>query len=440
MIQRSDTAPSGSTRLSGGKRRTRVLMLVENLPLARDHRLLKQAGALLTSGFEVTVICRRDPGNKVCLPGVRVLQYPGPPEGSGLLAFACEYSYSVAMAGALTLWVLLRHGFDVLQVASTPDIYFLIAGPCRRLGRPVIFDFRDPSPETYQARTGREGGTLYRALLRLERRSLRTADRVLVVNESLSRMARQRDGVDDTRVVVVGNGPLSSRVSRGPGRPDLRPDGPERAYLCCWAGLIGPQDRLDLALRAIDQLVHVKGRTDCAFVFVGAGEALSAARQLAKELHIQEWVSFPGFVGQDLVFEYLSTADLGLEPNTEDYVSPVKVMEYMAAGLPIIAFNAEETVRLAGDAARYAPKGDFAAMARLIDSLANDQVSQGQMGKIGQLRVKEFLAWEHQARRYISTVKQLQHHNKRAASRARRGTRSRVRAAIGAVFIRLMKE
>jgi glycosyltransferase involved in cell wall biosynthesis len=385
-------------------RRRRVLMLIENVPLARDHRLRKQAAALLASQFEVTVICQKDPGNKACVPGVRVLQYPAPPEGSGLLAFAGEYAYSVVMATVLTLWAFVRRGFDILQVASTPDIYFLVAAPWRWLGRPVVFDFRDPSPETYQARYGSGHGAAYRALLLLERRSLRAADRVLVVNESLRRMARQRGGVDDARIVVVGNGPVASRVARHAARPELRQG---RRLLCCWVGLIGPQDRVDLALRAVDHLVHVRKRTDCAFVFVGAGEALPTVSQLALDLGLGDWVSFPGWAQEQLVFDYLSTADLGLEPNTEDYVSPVKVMEYLAAGLPVVAFAAEENVRLAGEAARYAPKGDITAMARLIDELLDDEVSRDQMGQIGQARVKEFIAWDHQAGPYVSALLEL---------------------------------
>ena len=385
-------------------RRPRVLMLIENVPLARDHRLRKQAAALLASRFEVTVICQRDPRNKACVPGVRVLEYPAPPEGSGLLAFAGEYGYSVVMAAVLTLWAFVRHGFDILQVASTPDIYFLLAAPCRWLGRPVVFDFRDPSPETYEARYGPGHGATYRALLLLERCSLRAADRVLVVNESLRRMARQRGGVDDARIVLVGNGPALSRVARHPARPELRGG---RRRLCCWVGLIGPQDRVDLALRAVDHLVHVRKRTDCAFAFVGAGEALPAARQLVLELGIGDWVSFPGWAQEDLVFDYLSTADLGLEPNTEEYVSPVKVMEYLAAGLPVVAFAAEENVRLAGEAARYAPKGNITAMARLIDELLDDEASRDRMGRIGQNRVKEFIAWDHQAGPYVSALVEL---------------------------------
>lgn len=387
------------------ERRPRILLLVENVPLARDHRLRKQASTLLASGFEVTVICRKDPRNKACVPGLRVLQYPAPPEGTGLLAFAFEYGYSVIMAAVLTFWSLMRHGFDVLQVASTPDIYFVVAAPCRWIGRPVIFDFRDPSPETYEARYASREGRTYRALLLLERLSLRVADRVLVVNESLGKMARVRGSVDDARIVIVGNGPASARVTRRPPRPDLR--SADCRYLGCWVGLIGPQDRVELALQAIAHLVHELKRADCAFVFVGTGEELPAVSRLAAELGIDKWVSFPGWVEEDLVFDYLSTADIGIEPNTEDYVSGVKVMEYLATGLPIVAFDAEETVRLAGEAARYAPKGDIVAMARLIDELLDDQVARNEMAHIGQNRVMEFLSWDHQAARYVSVVKGL---------------------------------
>jgi glycosyltransferase involved in cell wall biosynthesis len=393
------------TGASSAKSKPRVLALVENRPLASDHRLKKQVRTLLASGFDVTVICRSDPHNKTCVPGVRVLQYPAPPEGKGLLAFAVEYGYSVVMGAVLTLWPLLRRGFDVLQVASTPDIYFLVAAPCRWLGRPVVFDFRDPSPETYDARYGRQDNRVYRALLLLERWSFRVADRVLVVNESLRTMARTRGGVDDGRIVLVGNGPVAKRITRRPARADLRP---ARRYLGCWIGMMGPQDQVDLALRAIAYLVHDLKRTNCAFTFIGAGEALPAIRRLAAELDISDWVSFPGFVEEEeLVFDYLSTADIGIEPDTADYVSGVKVMEYLAAGLPVIAFETEETMRLAGEAARYAPKGDVAAMARLIDELLDDPAARDEMRHIGQRRAKEFIAWEHQAERYISAIREL---------------------------------
>lgn len=393
---------TGTRRAS---RRPRILMITENVPLGADHRLRKQARTLLDREFDVTVICRRHPRNKICVPGVRVLQYPAPPEGTGLLAFAVEYGYSLAMAAVLTFWTLIRGGFDVLQVASTPDIYFLIAAPYRWLGHPVIFDLRDLSPETYEARGGSRSSAMYRILLVLECRSLRRADRVLVVNESLREIVRARGGVDDARIALVGNGPWSERITRRPPCPGLRPEG--RRYLACWVGMIGPQDRADLALRAIAHLVLERKRTDCSLVFVGTGEELPALRRLAAELGISDWVSFSGWVEEDAVFDYLGTADLAIESTCEEYVSGVKVMEYLAAGLPVVAFEAAETVRLAGDAARYAPKGDEAEMSRLIDELLTDQAARQEMGHEGQRRAKEYIAWEHQAVRYITAINEL---------------------------------
>jgi glycosyltransferase involved in cell wall biosynthesis len=193
--------------------------------------------------------------------------------------------------------------------------------------------------------------------------------------------------------------------------------------------MIGPQDRVDLALRAIDHLVHVMKRTDCGFIFVGEGDALHDAKALAAELRIENWVQFTGWLDEEAVFKYLATADLGLEPNVEDYVSPVKVMEYLAAGLPIVAFDATETVGLAGDAARYAPKEDVAEMARLIDELIDSPVTRMRIGQIGQARVTDFIAWEHQAGRYVAALTELLRRTRRG--RTRRGRTGPGRTRLG---------
>jgi len=376
-------------------------MIVENVPLARDHRLRKQAGSLLEAGCSVTVICRRDGRNRDCVPGARVLDYPAPRDGSGPLAFAWEYLYSVVMAGFHLVRVLLGPGVDVVQVSSTPDVYVPLLAPLRLLRRRIVFDFRDLSPEMFAARFGRRSGPIYRTLLLLERASLRLADRVLVVNRSLERVAIVRGGVRPDRISIVGNGPLLSRVARRPARPDLRGG---RAHLCCWVGMIGPQDGVDLALRSIAHLVHELGRTDCSFVFVGVGDAVPQLRELAAHLGIEDWVCFPGWAEEDLVFDYLSSADLGLEPNPEDFVSPVKAMEYMAAGLPFVAFDILETRRLARGAAAFAPLMDVAAFAHLVDELLDDPRRRAVMGSSGQRLVRESIAWECQRERYLASV------------------------------------
>jgi glycosyltransferase involved in cell wall biosynthesis len=375
-----------------------VLLMVENVSLARDHRLRKHAAALAEAGLQVTVICRRDPGNR-SVPGVRVLDYRPPADGASKLGFVREYLYSLVMAAALTVRAMLTGGVDVVQVSSTPDIYFLLAVPLKLLGRTVVFDFKDLSPEMYAARYGRRDGLMYALLQRFEWASLRTADHVLAVNAAVREVAMRRGGVRPAAVSIVGNGPRLAELTRRAPRPELRRG---HRHLCVLIGMMGPQDSIDLGIKAVAHLVHRLGRTDCAFTFVGVGDAVPEAERLVAEHGLGRWVSFPGWAAKDEVFDYLSTADLGLEPNLEEFVTPVKAMEYMAFGLPFVAFDVDETRLMAPDAAALAPAGDVEAFARLIDELLADPARRAELGAAGRRAVEQSLAWEHQRERYLA--------------------------------------
>jgi glycosyltransferase involved in cell wall biosynthesis len=382
---------------------TRVLLMVENVSLARDHRLRKHATALTEAGMQVTVICPRDPGNHD-LPGIRVLDYPAPAEGGSKLGFVREYLYSLTMAGAQTLRALVRGGVDVVQISSTPDIYFLLAVPLRLLGRRVIFDFKDLSPEIYSARYHRTDGFMYRLLTRLERASLRTAHHVVAVNGAVRDVATGRGRIQPTRVSIVGNGPRLTDVTPRPPRPELR-----RGYrhLAVLIGMMGPQDGIDLAVRAIDHLVHTLGRTDCAFTFVGVGDAVPDAERAVRDRGLEPWVSFPGWVTRAEVADYWSTADIGLEPNVEGFVTPVKAMEYMSYGLPFVAFDVAETRTIAAGAAALVPTGDVVAFARSMEDLLADPDRRAVLGAAGRRAVEQSLAWEHQRVTYLALVDDL---------------------------------
>ena len=379
----------------------RILFLVENVALARDHRLRKQAEALVAEGFAVSVICRRDPGNHG-LAGVRLYEYAAPADAASKLGFVREYGYSWLMAAGLTLRALLTEGFDAVQACGNPDIYFTIGAPLKLLGKPLVFDQRDLAPELYEARYGRDGGAVHRTLRWLERVSYRSADHVITVNDSLRDVAYRRGELPPGTVTVVGNGPALARTGRRQPRPELTHG---RRHLVCWLGLMGPQDHVDHALHAIHELVHQAGRNDTHFAFVGDGEARAPSEMLAAELGLRDWVSFPGWVDEEEAFTYLCTADVGLEPNLEEIVSPVKVMEYMAFALPFVAFDLKETRALAGSAACYARPGDDAEFARLIAELLDNPERRAAMGQAGRLRVEQAIAWDHQQPAYVDVYR-----------------------------------
>ena len=74
----------------------------------------------------------------------------------------------------------------------------------------------------------------------------------------------------------------------------------------------------------------------------------------------------PGRVPDDTVLDVLSTAAVGLSPDPKNPLNDVstmnKTLEYMAFGLPVVAFDLKETRVSAGAAASYVESGDMAAM------------------------------------------------------------------------------
>jgi len=170
---------------------------------------------------------------------------------------------------------------------------------------------------------------------------------------------------------------------------------------------MGPQDRLDLALRAVAHLVQERGRDDLRTVLIGDGEERLRAEQLVDELGIRQYVEFTGWLGEDEVFHHLRTADVGLEPNMEPIVSPVKVMEYMACGLPFVAFDLVETRTLGEGSGDYVPQGDVIAFAEAVDGLLTDPARRHRMGAVGRQLVTERVAWEHQEVAYLPIFRRL---------------------------------
>jgi len=82
----------------------------------------------------------------------------------------------------------------------------------------------------------------------------------------------------------------------------------------------------------------------------------------------------------------------------------VKAVEYMAFGIPFVAFELPETRRTGGDAAIFAPPGDVSALAASIERLLRDDDERRSRGELGRDRVERELAWDRQADVYVATI------------------------------------
>jgi glycosyltransferase involved in cell wall biosynthesis len=401
---------SSRSRRPARSGREHIGIIVENLPVPLDRRVWNECQALVQAGYRVSVICPKGPGDPSFeeLDGVRIHKYAPPPAKDGYVAFVYESLYCWLRTAQLARRIHRDEPFDALQACNPPDTFWALGALFKPFGVRFVFDHHDLCPEIYRSRFDRHDGTALRLLLALERATFATADHVISTNESYRKVAltRGRRRLDET--TVVRSGPDPERLHPVAPDPALRGD---HAHLCCYLGIMGHQDGVDVVLRAADLIVNEWGRTDVAFALLGFGDCLDDLRALSSELGLDDHVTFTGRVDLDDIRRYLSSADVGLSPDPRspfnDASTMNKTMEYMACALPVVAFDLHETRVSAGDTALYAPDDDVRSFAKAVVSLLDDPEVRADMGVRGRQAIEEHLGWPIQAAIYIGVYDQL---------------------------------
>ena len=380
-----------------------MAVVVENVAVGVDTRLRKQVDDLLDAGFDVSVVTRRHPDNEPYRhrERLRLLEHPAPPDGTSVAGYAREYAVAVLWATVLLGRLRVRRRVDVLQLCQPPDLYFPLAWVLRLTGARVVLDQRDLMPELLGSRTEHPPRLLMAVLRGLERESCRVAHHVVTVNDYLAERLRAHHPA--TPVSVVRNGPVLARVDAARRRP-VEPGSTDGRAVVVWVGKMGPQDRVDLVVRAAEELVLRRGRGDVRFVVLGDGECLEEVTALTRELGLDAHVDLTGWVDEATVFAWLAAADVGVDASLQEEVTPVKALEYMAFGLPFACFDLTETRALAPDAAALVEPGDLVALADALEGLLDDPRRRRLLGRRGRRAVESRLAWERQAPAYLAAV------------------------------------
>ncbi|MGQ0573031.1 MAG: glycosyltransferase family 4 protein [Pseudonocardia sp.] len=385
--------------MAGKARARRALILVENLSVPFDRRVWQEATTLRDDGWQVHVICpqgaTRDTEREVTVDGVHIQRYPLRPAVGGPVGFVKEYGTALLQTLRLAAKVARTGRVDVVHACNPPDIFFVVGLLFKLRGARFVFDQHDLIPELYESRFDRGRDLLYRAVCLAERVTYRLADVVIATNESYRAAALGRGRKRPDRVFVVRSAPQVERFRPVPPDPSIKRGAP---HLLAYLGVMGPQDGIDYALRA---LVHLRDRDDWRAVFVGSGDCFDEMVALRDELGLADRVDFTGRVSDADLVRYLSTADVCLAPDPRNPLNDVstmnKIMEYMAMARPIVSFDLREARVSAADAALYATPNDEAEFAALVGQLLDDPAARERMGEIGRARVEGPLSWKHSA-------------------------------------------
>jgi glycosyltransferase involved in cell wall biosynthesis len=249
---------------------------------------------------------------------------------------------------------------------------------------------------------GKRKDLLYRALLWLERRTVRLADRVIAVNESHREIAVRRGSVPEERVVVVRSGPPRAWAGVQATDPALKRG---RKYLVAYLGEMCEQDGVGHLLHAIRHYADTNP-PDTQFVLIGGGPDQQRMRNMAFDMGLNECVHFTGRIPDQDLWRYLATADVCVDPDPlsewSDLSTMNKIVEYMAFGRPVVAFRLKEHQRTAGDAAVYVEPNNDIKFSVAIRDLLTDEARAASMSEYATARFRDRLAWENSEKALVA--------------------------------------
>lgn len=302
--------------------------------------------ALARRGHEVVVACRRLDGPNAVPHGVTTVELDTAPSPEQLRD------------------VFLRHGTDVvLERHSLQGGSALQAA--KELDLPYLLEVNAPLAEEAARYRGLEDVELWK---RREADMFRAARRVLAVSTAI-RDYVVAAGAAPEAVTVVPNGVDVARFATRHRQIRSR-IGLSHRYVVGFTGSLKPWHGVDTLLHAFSGL----DRT-AVLLIVGEGPERLRLERLARDLGILDRVSFVGAVPHGEVPEWLGMMDVGTAPYAPQpvfYFSPLKIAEYLAAGLPVVASEQGDIPRLVGDAGMLVPPGDAAALQSALETLRAD--------------------------------------------------------------------
>jgi glycosyltransferase involved in cell wall biosynthesis len=383
----------------------KVLIIVENLPVPFDTRVWQEAVTLNDNGYLVSVICPKGKSftkDYEKINGVNIYRYELKVEGNGALGYLKEYYISYREQLKLTKKVYKEVGFDVIQGCNPPDNIYLIWKKFKKYGVKYVFDHHDLCPELFEAKFNRKG-FLYKMLCYFEYLTYKNCSIAFVTNESYKKVAITRCKMDEKKVYVLRSGPNLKRLKLQAAKQKIKKG---KKYMVGYLGVIGKQEGIEYLLKAAKYLKEEKGRSDIFYGIVGGGPHLEYLQKLCKKMELDKDIEFTGRVPDQIMLDYLNTADICVNPDTynemNDKSTMNKILEYMALGKPIVQFNLSEGKYSAKEASLYAENNNYKDMADKIEFLLDNPEVRNKMGKYGRNRIEFELSWEHTSKALLN--------------------------------------
>lgn len=173
---------------------------------------------------------------------------------------------------------------------------------------------------------------------------------------------------------------------------------PSDRQVVVYLGLLAAYQGTDLLVRAAARVLA--DRPNVHFLIMGY-PGRHRYQRLAERLGIADHVTLTGRIPYPEAPEALALGDVAVAPKLSATEGSGKLLNYMAMGLPTVAFDTPVSREYLAEHGVYAPRGDVDGLARSVSELLGDAECAGARGAKLRERAIAYYSWDDAGQRLI---------------------------------------
>ena len=377
-----------------------------------DSRIQRQARALAERGDRVDCVClNADEEIRVGAGQINLHQAAAAKPRGGARAYLSGNARFLAGAARKVSALDREEPFDLIEIHNMPDALVFAAWRPKLRGTPIVLNFHDTFPELFATLFDRSPRHPLVRLIRTEEKvSAALADgHVFVTPEARDLLAER--GVSADRTQVVMNTP-DERVFGERRAPCAPPSDGELRVI--YHGGLADRFGVETLVQAVGMLSE-RGAEVSLDVLGSDAEAAAQLAAVAAEVAPDNVRVAPQPTPVEEIPRRLEEADLGVVPTHRDdfteLLLPVKLLEYVHMGLPVVASRLPVIERYFGDDVLLAEPGDAASFAAAIEGVRRAPESALARAEGASERLAQ-IEWRRQREGYLDLVDGLVEHSR----------------------------
>jgi glycosyltransferase involved in cell wall biosynthesis len=290
----------------------------------------------------------------------------------------------------LAKWADIIHFQKCFHYASLPSLF-----SSWRLNRPIHYDWDDWEEMIYYESADPPLKLVGSFLRIIERTIPGIVDTISVSSQRLRTLCTELN-IDSDAIFHVPVGVDLEKFN-----PSISGERVRRLYnisnpLILYLGQLHGGQYVELFIQSAKIILDKGIKVD--FMIVGDGARAAELRQKAKDLKLDTKIIFTGAVDSEEVPEYIASCDVAVACFEDNEVtrckSPLKIVEYLASGKPVVASRVGEVERMIGDAGMLVEAGKAEPLADAIIALLFSRELSINLGIKARQRAEKIYNWK----------------------------------------------